>query len=247
VQVALKAFRGRESLQDAALVVGSAAVVAGGGFQAFVHPAALFGVGDVHELGTDAAGVGRLQKRQQIAQLHALAASHAAGAELDAGVAFGQPVEAQRQVGRIGFQCHLQRIEVGRQVAAGAIRGDQLADPAFAFVARGRVGSQCAARGIATGDGDLLDDGRVRHVAGFATLQGIEILLPLRPDAVGRHQVLLVQAFDIGGIRPELRGLGKLLQETVHHGVGGGLVSKWLIRLEFAFLPVRTEWARDGT
>ena len=86
------------------------------------------------------------------------------------------------------------------------------ADAAFALVASGAGGRQHAAGGLAPGDADLLDDGRMRHVAGFATLQAVEILFPIGPDAIWRHKVLLVQPFDISGIGPELRGLGKLFQ-----------------------------------
>ena len=89
-----------------------------------------------------------------------------------------------------------------------------------ALVTGGAGCGQRAPGGLARSNADLLDDRRMRHVAGFPTLQFVEILFPAGPDAVGRHKVLLVQAFDIGGIGPELRGLGKLLQETVHPGVG---------------------------
>ena len=80
-----------------------------------------------------------------------------------------------------------------------------------------------AARGLAAGRGDGVDDRRMRHVAGLAALEAVELGFPLRPDAVRGDQVLLVQVFDVGGIGAELGGLRKLLQETVH---------VWRIRLD---------------
>ena len=223
VQVALEALGGGQALEDALLVVGAATVVAGGLLQAFVHPAALFGVGDVHELCADAAGIGRLQQVEQFAQLHPLAATDATGAELAAGVALGQAMEAQRQVRCFGLDGQAERIQVGGEVPARPVRRDQLADPAFALVAGARCGRDHAARGQPAGLGDLPDDRGVRDVAGFAALEPIEILSPLGIDAVRRDQVLLVEILHIGAIGAELRGLGKLLQETVHHGVASGL------------------------
>jgi hypothetical protein len=223
VQVALQPLGRGQAFEDALLVGGRAAVVAAGGFQALVHPAALFGVGDVHELGADAAGIGRLEQVDQLPQLHPLATGHAAGAEFAPGVAFGQAMEAQRQVRRLGFRRQAQRIEVGGQVPARTVGGDQLADAALALVAHAACRGDHATRGQPAGLGDLLDDGGVRDVAGFAALEPIEILPPLGIDAVRGDQVLLVEILHIGAIGTELGGLGKLLQETVHHGVASGL------------------------
>ena len=47
-----------------------------------------------------------------------------------------------------------------------------------------------------------VDDRRMRHVAGFAALEAVEVGLPLGTDAVRSDQVLLVQVFDVGGIAP---------------------------------------------
>ena len=51
------------------------------------------GVGDVHELGADAAGVGRLQQRDQVAQLQPLRTGQGAGVEFGVEVGVGQAVE----------------------------------------------------------------------------------------------------------------------------------------------------------
>jgi len=222
MQVALQAVGGGQALEDADPVLVRVAVVAGDRFQLFVQPAPLLGVGDVHEFGADRAGVGRLEQGHQVAQLHPLAAGDAAGEEFAVQVAVRQAMERQRQVRCIGLGRHLQRIEVGRQVAARAIGGDQLADRAVAVIVAaggGARGNDAARIGPARAR-DRIDHRRMRHVAGFAALEPVEIGLPLRRYALGRHQVLLVQVLEIAGIGAELRGLGKLLQETVHSGVG---------------------------
>jgi hypothetical protein len=240
VQVTLQAFGRGEAFEDPGLLFLRAPVVARGGFEALLHPPALLDVGDVHVLGTDAAGVRRLQQRDQVAQLHAVLARDAAGAEFRGEVAFGQMVEPDRQIRCFGLDRHAERIEVGGEMTARTVRGDQLAHGAFALVATAGAGLHPAAGGALAGGRDLFHDHRMRDVSGLATFQPVEIGLPFRPHAVGGNQVLLVQVFEIGGVGAELRGLGELLQETVHNGVGklfrGG---KRLLRREFRVLPPR--------
>ena len=48
---------------------------------------------------------------------------------------------------------------------------------------------------------DFAHHRRMRHVAGLAALERVEVGLPLGPDAVGGRQVLLVQVLDPGRIR----------------------------------------------
>ena len=77
------------------------------------------------------------------------------------------------------------------------------------------AGSRATGRG-----GNVVDDRRMRHVAGFAALEAVEPGFPGGTDAVGRNEVLLVQVLDEAGIGAQLRGLRKLLQGTVHSGIG---------------------------
>ena len=175
----------------------------------------------MHELGADGAGVGRLQAREQVAQLHPRLAGQAAGAELAVQVALGQVVELQAQVRRVHRRGQAQRIEPGAEVAARTVGGDQAADVALALVADGRRGRIAVVGGVAGGVGDVGDDRRVRDVTGLAALEPVEVGFPLRVYAVGGDQVLLVQVFDVGGVAAiELRGLRELLQEIVHDGDG---------------------------
>ena len=159
-----------------------------------------------------------IEQGEQVAQLHPLASGHAPGAELAVQVAFGQPVKTQRQVGRLGFGQHPERVELRSQVSARTVGGDQLADTTLALVAGPRLDGcdASALRRGTTGGGHGVDDRRMRYVARLTTLETVEIGLPFRPDAVGIDQVLLVQVLDVGGVGAELRGFGELLQEVVH-------------------------------
>ena len=219
VQVAFQALGRGQALEDAPLRVGVHAVIAGRRFQPILHPAALLDIGDVHVFGADGAGVGGLEQGLQVAQLHPLAAADAAGAELAVEVGFGQLVETDGEVGRGRAGLHAQRIEVGGQVSARTVGGDQFCDRAVAFIAR-RGGRDQAAPGVAAGLRHLLHHHRMRDVAGLAALESVEIGLPRRCDAVGIGQVLLVELLDVGGVGAELRGAGELLEETVHDAGG---------------------------
>ena len=61
----------------------------------------------------------------------------------------------------------------------------------------------------------------MRDVTGLGAVETVEPCSPVRPDAAGGDEVLLVGVLDVGGIGAELGGLRQLLQETVHHGVEG--------------------------
>src|SRR5690606_41204052 len=103
-----------------------------------------------------------------------------------------------------------ERVEVGPEVPARAVGGDQLADRAVAVVAGPGGGRGEPAGGLAPGPGHGLGDGGVGDVARFAALEAVEPGLPLGPDAVGGDQILLVQVLDVRGVGAELRGLRKL-------------------------------------
>src|SRR5690606_40396521 len=91
-----------------------------------------------------------------------------------------------------------------------------------------------AARGKASRLGVCGTARGMRDIAGLAALEAIEPGFPLRPDAVGRDEVLLVEVLDVGGIGAKLGGLRKLLEKTVHVGrLDSSWDGKWLIRKDF--------------
>src|SRR3546814_13235058 len=65
MQVALQALGRGQALEDAALLFAGLSEVAAGGFHAFVEPATLLRVRDVHELGADRAGIGGLRSEER--------------------------------------------------------------------------------------------------------------------------------------------------------------------------------------
>ena len=73
VQIALEAVGLRQLLEDVLLLLGAEAELAAGALELLVHPAPLFGVGDVHELGAD-----RARRRSPSAARRDRAASGAA-------------------------------------------------------------------------------------------------------------------------------------------------------------------------
>src|SRR6185312_9726625 len=65
---------------------------------------------------------------------------------------------------------------------------------------------------------DALDCIGMRHVAGFAAAQRVEVFSPFGRDAGRIAQVVFVELFDERGIAArELGGLGKLLEEIDAH------------------------------
>ncbi|MNU97258.1 hypothetical protein D3C71_873250 [compost metagenome] len=217
VQVALEAFGGGQALQRTALGVSVQLVVATGQFQLLVDPLALLDLGDVHELRTDRTGVGRLQARQQVTQLHARLTTHAAGAELAVEVSIGQVVEGQAEVRGVDRSGQAQRVQAGVQMTTRTVGGDQATDIALALIACTGAGA-CFQR-ILGRVRDVGNDGRVRNVACFAALEAVEVGFPFGIDTIRGDQVLLVQVLDIGGVAAgELRRLRKLLQLIVHDG-----------------------------
>ena len=81
VQVALEAFGRGQTFQNAALVLIAAFEIAAGVFKAFIHPTTLFDVGDMHEFGTNAAGVRRFEQADEVAQFHLRLTTHTAAGQ----------------------------------------------------------------------------------------------------------------------------------------------------------------------
>src|SRR5690606_11255308 len=145
-----------------------------------------------------------------------------------------QVVEVQAEVRRVHGRRERQRVELRAQVAARAIGGDQAPDVALALVALLRPRRNQAARGLSAGLGYGGDHRGMRDITGLPPLETVEPGFPLRPDAVGRDEVLLVEVLDVGGIGAKLGGLRKLLEKTVHVGrLDSSWEGKLLIRKDF--------------
>ncbi|MNH17258.1 hypothetical protein D3C79_769250 [compost metagenome] len=99
-QVTFQPFGCCQFAQETAFLIGGEAGTPRYRFNALLDPAFLFGVGDVHILGTDRTAVGLLQRRVQIAQLHGFFAdgkrTHVEGF-LEVG--FGQVVVRRIEIG----------------------------------------------------------------------------------------------------------------------------------------------------
>ncbi len=201
-------------------------------FELLLHPAALLGVGDVHELGADRARVDRLQLRDEIAELQALRTGERAGRELGVEVGAGEAVErgievgrgrtrqeAQRfEIGRRKRVLEIERIELRREMAARAVRRDELEDAGLLVRLRvadrrcgGRVGVAVEPLGLL----DAVDDDRMWDVAGLAAFQRVENRAPAGRYGRRIEQVFLVQLFDEGGIAARERGSRFKLFEKV--------------------------------
>ena len=170
VQVAFEAFGGGQPLEDAQLGRSVEAEAAGGAFEPLLHPAPLGGVGDVHELGADAAAVGGLEPVQQVAKLEFVGPEIGGDAELAIQVGRAQAVEFQAQVRGLLRRRHGQRVERRAQVAARAVGGDQLSErgllPGGFLVDAGSAAAGELRRGL-----NLRHHGRMRQVARFTALE----------------------------------------------------------------------------
>ncbi len=120
VQIAFETFGGGQPFEDPGAAGRIETGLAGGGFQPRIQPPALLGIGDVHELGTDRTGVGRLQMTEQVFQLQSIRAAEEIrlGVELAVQVGRIQPVEGDLQVRCRGLGRQAERIEIGLQMAA---------------------------------------------------------------------------------------------------------------------------------
>ncbi len=200
----------------------------GGLLQPRIDPGALVVVGDVHELGTDGAGVDVFQLREEVAQLHALAtAGEGARVEFGVEVGVGQSVEGEAEVGRVDVRNgQAERIELGGDVAARAV-GREQAEHTGLFLGVGVVGGAGSGRGgrgaalllcrLDAGDGAGMGD-----ITGLAALEGFEIPVPFGRDGAGIGQPGFVDLLYVIGVAAgELGGFGKLADQVCAHVTTG--------------------------
>ena len=223
VQVALQPFGRGEAVEHALLAGLVQAALAGGLFEPAVDPVALLVVADVHELRADRAGVGLAQAVQQLAQFQALAAAGViAGVELGIQVGVGQAVEGQAEVGGRHLVGEAQRVQVGGEVAARAVGGEQAQHAgllARVLVAH-RYGGAVAA--LLLRCLDPRNGGAMRDVARFAALERLEITCPFGGNSRGVGQPCVVQRFHVIGVAAsELGGFVELADQVCTHVTTG--------------------------
>src|SRR5690606_4032611 len=127
----------------------------------------------------------------------------------------------------------VQRVDVGLQVAARAVGGNQLEHRAL--TARLLVVDNAvavAAPGMLRGLGDAVEDDRTRDVAGFAALELREIVLPGGVNRIGIGKPVFVKRFDVVGVAARDRGGSEeLLDQAGHRFVArSNAPSAWQIR-----------------
>ena len=236
-EVALEAFRLDDALEDRAASLDRELGVVLDVLDALLDPRLLVGIGDVHVFDADLAAVGPAQAVPDLAQRRRLAeAQRAEDQDRAIPVGIGEAVGRRVELAVRLLLHEVQRIEVGLEVAADAVRTNQ--QEGARGVERGRadfLGGLAGQRGrhggglavaldvavgrIGQGLGiDRADHARaVRRPRGAADLgQHVGVLLgqrieegaPLRIDAVGVGDVASEEFLDERGIRAEQeRGL----------------------------------------
>src|SRR6185312_6191233 len=110
-------------------------------FDAFLQPGALLGILDMHVFDADRARIGRAHASQDIAERERLLAEHGVDEDRSAEIGFGEAVMADLELGMRLRGLEAERIEVGLEMAAGAVVADEL---------EARRESRIAPRAVAT-------------------------------------------------------------------------------------------------
>ena len=181
--------------------------LAAAAFELFVHPAPLFGIADVHEFGADGVGVSRLEQGDQILEFQPRRPGQRAGVELGVEIGGAEAMEGRVEIGRRQLLRHAQRIQIGGQMSARTIGRHQLEHGGLLLcqcVLRLRVADRCGRNRSMAVEFLCLFDARdgigMRHIAGFAAAEGIEVFAPFRRDRIGITQVVFVEFLDEPGI-----------------------------------------------
>ena len=203
----------------------------------------------MHELGTDAARIGRLEQGQQVAQLEPLRSGQRAGVEFGIEIGIGQAMEGQFQIGCGRARQQAQRrkfflaigigqiewIEVCGQMAARAIGGDQLEHAGLLLrldIVHRRRAWRCAGNAQALRGLDARDRRGMRHIAGRRTFQRGEVRIPFAGDPGRILQPDFVEVFDEGRIASgQGGGALELLQECRRSHAGSGMAGSAELRL----------------
>ena len=173
------------------------------GLEAVLHPAALVAVQDVGVFGADLQGISSAQAGKHLAQGHLFLAAEAADVEDAVQVPDGQAVRSDVEVAVIrARQAGLgpaERVDIGKQVPAGAVGLDELHDAGV--LVHARVGDVlCPAEGLirnAHGLEELVPEGVINNeladgaqeLAGLCTLDNAVVIGGGQGDQAADAQV----------------------------------------------------------
>ena len=127
VEEALEVLGLDELLEDRLLALRREADLVVGAFDAVLDPGALLGVGDMHVLGADMAGIGALQDVEHLAKRAEFEPERAAEIDRAVVVGLGEAVGLGLELGMLAAGDEFERVELGGEMAAGAVGADQRA------------------------------------------------------------------------------------------------------------------------
>ena len=96
-----------------------------GALDALLDPGPLLGIRDMHVFGADMLAVGALQNVEHLAERAEFEAERAAEEDRTVVVGLGEAVGPRPELGMLAPDRELERIELGDEVAAGAVVADQ--------------------------------------------------------------------------------------------------------------------------
>src|SRR5262249_51674989 len=121
----LEAFGFDELVEDRPLALAGEGDLLVRPLDAFLHPALLRRIGNVHELDAQRLAVGALDDRENLAQRAEFETEHAVEKNLAIEVGIGEAVRARIEVLLVARRLEAERIEIGMEMPAGAIGADQ--------------------------------------------------------------------------------------------------------------------------
>ncbi len=178
-------------------------------FDAALQPVLLFGVVDVEEFVADPAAIGFFEDFRHAPRGGARQAENAVEEYRPVEIGFGKTVRKRVQLRMGRFRRQLQRVEIGLEMADGAIGAHQL-DGTHRIARRlARIGDGLGGRDAGQGAGQLVARDRAvggtrpeRRRTGWLAEAG-EILRPARFDRRRIFKIAGVKRFDIDGIGAE--------------------------------------------
>ena len=125
VEEALASLRLDQLGEDRALALLGEAHLLVGALDALLNPGALGGVGDMHVLEADGSGIGPFQDVEHLAQSGEFEPERAADIDGSVVVGLREAVGLGPELGMFAARDEFERIELGDEMAAGAVGADQ--------------------------------------------------------------------------------------------------------------------------